>query len=139
MVLQKLNKGENIMTLLRFEPMRDFDHLSNRFQRIFDEFPGFQQMSKDTFLPKIDISENENNILIDAEIPGVPKENLKGFFPFVAKTLGQGIKLIICKGAERYGYKVNFMGASHQWRGLHAGGAENQPYYTERCVPKDHI
>ena len=65
------------MTLLRFEPMRDLDHFSNRFQRFFDEFPGFQNVSQDSFSPRIDISENEESILIDAEIPGVPKENLK--------------------------------------------------------------
>jgi HSP20 family protein len=57
--------------------MRDLDHISNRFQRLFDEFPGFQHNVTDTFSPKIDISENEKSITIDAEIPGVPKENLK--------------------------------------------------------------
>ncbi|MCB9247492.1 MAG: Hsp20/alpha crystallin family protein [Ignavibacteriales bacterium] len=65
------------MTLLRFEPIRDLDHLSNRFQRFFDEFPGLQTLDKDTFSPRIDISEDEKSILIDAEIPGVKKENLK--------------------------------------------------------------
>jgi HSP20 family protein len=65
------------MTLIRFEPMRDLDHLSNRFQRFFDEFPGFHSHSQDTFTPKIDISEDKDSILINAEIPGVPKENLK--------------------------------------------------------------
>ncbi len=65
------------MTLLRFEPIRDFDHLTNRFQRFFDEFPGLNYVDNNTFSPKIDISEDEKNILIEAEIPGVPKENLK--------------------------------------------------------------
>jgi HSP20 family protein len=65
------------MTLLRFEPMRDLDHFSNRFQRFFDEFPGFHNVSQDSFSPRIDISENDKSILIDAEVPGVPKENLK--------------------------------------------------------------
>ena len=65
------------MTLLRFEPMRDLDHISNRFQRFFDEFPVLNNQSSDTFSPKIDILENEKSIKLDAEIPGVPKENLK--------------------------------------------------------------
>ncbi len=65
------------MTLLRFEPIRDFDYLTNRFQRFFDDFPGFQQYAGDTFSPRIDISETEKNIIINAEIPGVSKENLK--------------------------------------------------------------
>ncbi len=65
------------MTLLKFEPIRDLDNISNRFQRIFNEFPEFQFNTINTFSPKIDISENEKSILIEAEIPGVPKENLK--------------------------------------------------------------
>ena len=65
------------MTFLRFEPMRDLDNISNRFQRIFDEFPGYGFNPNETFSPKIDISENEKSIQINAEIPGVPKENLK--------------------------------------------------------------
>lgn len=65
------------MTLVRFKPMRDLDNFSNRFQHFFDEFPGLTNSSNDSFSPRIDISENEKNILIEAEIPGVPKENLK--------------------------------------------------------------
>lgn len=65
------------MTLLRFEPMRDFDYLNTQIQRFFDEFPGFNITSKDSFSPKIDISENDKQIIIDAEIPGVTKDNLK--------------------------------------------------------------
>lgn len=65
------------MTLLKFEPMRDIDHISNRFQRFFDEFPTINNRNKDTFSPRIDITENEKSISIDAEIPGVPKENIK--------------------------------------------------------------
>jgi len=65
------------MTLLRFEPMRDFDHLSNRFQRFFDEFPSHNNLGQDSFSPRIDIEEDEKSITIIAEIPGVPKEKLK--------------------------------------------------------------
>jgi len=65
------------MTFLRFEPMRDFDNFPNRFQRFFDDFPGFHNYSADKFAPTIDISENEKSIILNAEIPGVPKENLK--------------------------------------------------------------
>jgi HSP20 family protein len=57
--------------------MRDFDHISNRFQRFFDDSPTLNNRSQDTFSPRIDIAENEKSISIDAEIPGVPKENLK--------------------------------------------------------------
>lgn len=65
------------MTLLRFEPMRDLDHLSNKFQRIFNDFPNFSNYGNESFSPRIDISENDKNFLIVAEIPGVTKDDLK--------------------------------------------------------------
>ena len=65
------------MTLLRFEPMRDLDHISTKFHRLFDEFPTLNNIGQDSFSPRIDIAEDEKSISIEAEIPGVPKENLK--------------------------------------------------------------
>lgn len=65
------------MTFLRFEPMRDLDHISNRFQRFFDDLPSNNNHVSESFSPRIDISEGENSILLNAEVPGVPKENLK--------------------------------------------------------------
>ena len=65
------------MTFLRFEPMRDLDHISNRFQRFYDDIPSVNNHMQESFSPRIDISESENIIQLNAEIPGVPKENLK--------------------------------------------------------------
>lgn len=65
------------MTLVRFEPMRDLDHITNSFQRLFGEFPGFQINPIDGFNPRIDISENSKSIIVEAEIPGVSKDDLK--------------------------------------------------------------
>lgn len=65
------------MTLVRFEPVKDFDFITNRLQRFFDDFPGMVNQNYDTFSPRVDISETEKNILIEAEIPGVSKDDLK--------------------------------------------------------------
>ena len=65
------------MTFLRFEPMRDLDHISNRFQRFYDDIPSVNNHMQESFSPRIDISESENCIQLNAEIPGVTKENLK--------------------------------------------------------------
>lgn len=64
------------MTLIRFEPLKEFETMNNRIQRCFGEFPfGFQY--SDSFSPKIDISEDEKNINVIAEMPGVNKEDIK--------------------------------------------------------------
>ncbi len=65
------------MTLLRFEPMRDLDNFQNRFQRFFGEFPGLHNFDEDSFLPAIDIKENDKNLILNIEVPGVKKDDLK--------------------------------------------------------------
>ncbi len=62
------------MTLVKFEPLRDLEHFTNRIQRFFGDYQGMDWGL--TFNPKIDISEDENSIYVEAEIPGVKKEDL---------------------------------------------------------------
>jgi actin-like ATPase involved in cell morphogenesis len=61
------------MTLIKFEPLREFESFSNRLQRIFDEFSGDISTQ---FNPKVDISENDDKIFVDVEAPGMNKEDI---------------------------------------------------------------
>ena len=63
------------MTLIKFEHLRDFENLGNKVHRFFGEFPSSFNYSN-TFSPKIDISEDEKNIYLEAEIPGIKKEEI---------------------------------------------------------------
>ena len=65
------------MTLIKFEPLRELETLHDRIQRYFDDFPNFGFNVSDSFSPKIDVSEDKNNIIVTAEIPGVKKDNIK--------------------------------------------------------------
>ena len=65
------------MTLIKFEPLRELETLHDRIQRYFDDFPNFGFNVSDSFSPKIDVSEDKNNITVTAEIPGVKKDNIK--------------------------------------------------------------
>jgi HSP20 family protein len=65
------------MTLMKFEPTRELESLHNRIQRYFDDFSNFGFNFIETFYPKIDISEEKENLNVTAEIPGVNKENIK--------------------------------------------------------------
>ena len=64
------------MTLIKFEPLREMENFNDRIQKFFNEFPSFGLDSVNSFNPRIDISEDDNNIFIDAEIPGVKKEDI---------------------------------------------------------------
>lgn len=65
------------MTLIKFEPMREFETLHDKIQRYFDDFSNIGFSMDESFYPRIDISEDKNSINVTAEIPGVKKENIK--------------------------------------------------------------
>ncbi len=65
------------MTLVKFEPFREIESLQNHLQSLFSDFPTFGLDLPQTFSPRVDISENDKNLFIDAEIPGVDKKDLK--------------------------------------------------------------
>lgn len=65
------------MTLIKFEPLREFETIHDRIQRYFDDFSSHGLTFSDSFSPRIDISEEKNQINVTAEIPGVKKENIK--------------------------------------------------------------
>lgn len=65
------------MALIKFEPLKELENFHTSMQHFFEDFPVFGDYSKQNFSPRIDVSETENSILIEAEIPGVKKEDIK--------------------------------------------------------------
>lgn len=65
------------MTYIKFQPALNFDSLTEQFQRIFREKTTDDSQTTDSFIPKIDISEDEKNFYIDAELSGINKNDLK--------------------------------------------------------------
>jgi HSP20 family protein len=65
------------MTLIKFEPLKEFESLQNQIKKYFDDFPSFGFNYENSFSPRIDISEKDDKILVEAEIPGVKKDDLK--------------------------------------------------------------
>jgi len=69
------------MAIVRFEPFRDLTSLQERMNRLFSESYRSQQTGDDdwalggTWAPAVDIYEQDNNIVLKAELPGVdPKD-----------------------------------------------------------------
>lgn len=65
------------MTLIKFEPLKEFESFQNQIKKYFDDFPSFGVNFENSFSPRIDISEKNDKILVEAEIPGVKKDDLK--------------------------------------------------------------
>ena len=65
------------MTLIKFAPLKEFESFNNSVQKLFVDFPSLSLDMNLNYHPKIDISEDEKNIFVDAEVPGIAKEDLK--------------------------------------------------------------
>lgn len=65
------------MTYLRLDPFRGFEKLTRRMANIADEFEKGFSIEYGPFAPRIDISEDENNLYFIAELPGVKKDDVK--------------------------------------------------------------
>jgi len=64
------------MTLIKFDPFRGFEGVARRMNQFMNEFDKGFRFETGGFNPRVDIVEDENNIYINAEIPGLNKENV---------------------------------------------------------------
>lgn len=70
------------MTIVRWRPMREMLSIQDEMNRLFDRFfvknPWEEQESIDAvnWYPNMDISENNNEFIVSAELPGLKKEDI---------------------------------------------------------------
>lgn len=86
------------MNLVRWNPFRELDDVSNRLNAIFGRIPpgvepGREMLAVSDWTPSVDISETDTAYLIKGEIPGVKKEDIK-------VTIEKG--MIIMRGERRH-------------------------------------
>jgi len=70
------------MNLVKWNPFRELEEVSNRLNSIFGKLPARVEPAQDMlamadWMPSVDISETEAGYLIKAEIPEVKKEDVK--------------------------------------------------------------
>jgi len=69
------------MTLVRWDPFRELEDMSDRLNRMFARpslrSTGKEAMTVADWIPTVDISETDNEYLIKAELPEVKKEDVK--------------------------------------------------------------
>ncbi len=69
------------MAIKRWNPMKEFLQMQERMTRLFDEiFPRVGRMEIEPFggwIPPVDIYETPDKVVIEAEVPGVEKDNIK--------------------------------------------------------------
>jgi HSP20 family protein len=73
------------MTLVKFAPSKDFANMNTRMKKFFEDFdsPFFGDWSKNfnfnssVFTPRVDVTEDKENLYVHAEVPGVDKKDIK--------------------------------------------------------------
>jgi HSP20 family protein len=65
------------MSIVRFDPIRGFENMAKRVNNFIGEFDRGINIEYGNFAPRVDISEDEKNIYLYAELPGLKKEDVK--------------------------------------------------------------
>lgn len=71
------------MAITRFDPFREFATLQNQMNRLFQDLTptragqtGEEFMTTGTFVPAVDIYEDEHNITLKLEVPGIDEKDI---------------------------------------------------------------
>ena len=65
------------MVHVKFEPVRGFESFSRRLNDIFGDLEKGVRVEVGDFSPRVDIAEDEKNVYLHAELPGVERDNVK--------------------------------------------------------------
>jgi HSP20 family protein len=77
----KISEGGFTMTVLtRWEPFRDFTTLQDRINRVFrdtyTEGGQDQSLATSSFAPAVDVYEDEHNVTLKVEVPGIDEKDI---------------------------------------------------------------
>jgi len=85
--IQKINKGDVIMTLIKFNPVRDLLDIEREFNKMFNTLGSRfgithkevidEKYDNAVWMPLTDISEDKDNFYLKADLPGIKKEDVK--------------------------------------------------------------
>ncbi len=73
------------MTLVKFTPARDLSNIDKKMRKFFEDFdtPFFTDWgwknfnNSNVFTPRVDVTEDNDNLYVSAELPGVDKKEVK--------------------------------------------------------------
>jgi len=78
---RKSNGGEEWAPLARWSPVREMEQLENRMERLLRNWPAWPEikepMAVADWAPQVDITEDDKEYLVKAEVPEVKKEDIK--------------------------------------------------------------
>jgi len=69
------------MAVIRWDPFREMSSLQERMNRLFSDFRlrtplGEEEITQGAWVPPVDIYETSDSIVLEAELPGLTKDNI---------------------------------------------------------------
>jgi len=64
------------VVIARWDPFRELEELQERVNRIFQERMGRAEAGERTWAPVVDVYEDENVVVLRAELPGMKREDI---------------------------------------------------------------
>jgi HSP20 family protein len=78
---RKSKRGEEWGPLARWNPITELEQMENRIERLFRNWPAVPELKEPLttadWAPRVDITEDNKEYLVKAEVPEVKKEDLK--------------------------------------------------------------
>lgn len=65
------------MAIIKYDPFRSFEGLTRKMDNFLNNFNSGISLEYGSFLPKVDISEDDKMLYIHAELPGLTKDDFK--------------------------------------------------------------
>jgi len=65
------------MDLIRWEPFKELSSLRRQMDRLMDAFYEKESFENLRFLPDLDVSETEDEIVVKADLPGIDEKDLR--------------------------------------------------------------
>jgi len=72
------------MTLVKFQPTNELSAIEKRMRKFFEDFDtpfsgdwGLKNWTSSVFTPRVDVTEDNENLYVHAELPGVDKKEIK--------------------------------------------------------------
>ena len=65
------------MSYIKFDPFRGMEQVARRMNQVFSDLEKGVSVEYSSFSPRIDIAEDEKNLFVYVELPGLKKEDVK--------------------------------------------------------------
>lgn len=120
------------MAIIKYDPFRSFEGLTRKMDNFLNNFNSGINLEYGSFLPKVDISEDDKMLYIHAELPGLNKDDFK-------VTVNED-SLLVIKGSKKIENEVKESGNGRTYHRVERSYGEfTRSFMLPENIKKDSI